>query len=77
MTLPVSNPLLPPPPREYDSRIFAGWVQQLELFFKKLNTNGPIAASTLNLSALPTSATGLRSGDVWHDTTTHVLKIVP
>jgi len=46
--------------------------------FRELATLQALRGPTLNLSLLPTSATGLRSGDVWRDAGAgNVLKIVP
>lgn len=41
---------------------------------QKLDVNGKIKATSINFSGLPTSASGLSSGDVWNDSGT--LKIV-
>lgn len=78
MSLPVQPPVLSPPPPEYDRSLFANWLAQFDLFFKRLNNQGPLRGSTLNLSDLPTSAAGLMPGDVWYDPTdSNRLKIVP
>lgn len=41
----------------------------------KLDVNGKARATSLNLSALPTSSAGLSSGDLWNDVGT--VKIIP
>jgi hypothetical protein len=69
---------LPDPPEEYDRLYMARLLNQINLQFRALEAVGPMRGSSINLSLLPTSATGLRSGDVWYDTGAgNVLKIVP
>lgn len=75
MTLPVNEPVLSQPPQAYDARIFAQWKQAFEFFFRQLNNRGPLIATSLKLTDLPTSSSGLQSGQVWNDSGT--LKIVP
>lgn len=66
---------LPDPPAQYERAYIEKMLNQINQQFRELEQRGRLSASTLNLSHLPTSATGLRSGDVWVDTAT--LKIVP
>lgn len=68
---------LPFPPNSYDHRYFNETIRTLNLYFRTLNNPQPVFAPTINLSKLPTSATGLKPGDVWHDTTDNTLKIIP
>ncbi len=68
------TPLTIPLPREYNAETIAGIFRKIELYLSTQQEVGPIRVSTINISNLPTSATGLRSGDVWRDGTT--LKVV-
>jgi hypothetical protein len=73
-----SKVVLPFPPEDYDAHYFNAMVRVLNVFFQQQMNPGPINGSTLNLSSLPTSSAGLRSGDIWVDTTAaYVLKRVP
>lgn len=54
-------------PSEYDSAYFNDIVRQIEIYVTRLTAVGPIRVSTVNISNLPTSATGLRTGDLWND----------
>lgn len=75
MTVQVS---FPSAPRDYDQRTFDDIMKQLRLMVNQINNPGPVTATTITLSALPTSAAGLPSGAVWVDTGSgNVLKIVP
>lgn len=76
--IPAAEPILPPPPKEYNQLAFASWASQLAQFFRRLNNGGQVTASTLCLTNLPTSAAGLKSGQVWRDSAAgDVIKIVP
>lgn len=66
----VASPPLGKPPLEYDPQYFSNMIRNLELHLNQLRDVGPIRVSTINISSLPTSATGLRSGDLWNDTGT-------
>ena len=69
---------LPDPPAQYERAYIEKMLNQINQQFRELEQRGRLSASTLNLSHLPTSATGLRSGDVWRDAgSANVLKIVP
>jgi hypothetical protein len=68
---------LPFPPTTYDQRYFNETIRTLNLYFRLLQNPGPILGTTLQLTKLPTSATGLPVGSVWVDTTaSNVLKVV-
>jgi hypothetical protein len=74
----MASTRLPDPPLQYDLQYMARLINQINLQFRAMEQVGPLVGSTLNLSQLPTSATGLRAGDVWVDTGAgNVLKIVP
>ena len=68
------QPNLGSPDKEFDARFWAKTLRSIELAFQRHSSPGAIRGSTINLSDLPTSATGLKSGDVWNDAGT--LKIV-
>ncbi len=68
---------LPFPPTTYDQKYINEVIRSLNLYFRILQNPGQVNGATLNLSNLPTSATGLRPGDVWIDTTDFSLKIIP
>lgn len=72
----ISIAPLPFPPEAYDRRYFNELIRTLNLYFRTLNNAGPLNATTLNLSSLSTSSTGLKVGEVWIDTTDNTLKIV-
>ena len=61
-------------PEDYDRRFWARVLRTIELQIDNILSRGNIRVSTINLSSLPTSATGLIAGDVWNDSGT--LKIV-
>lgn len=73
----ASKPVLPLPGQQYDAVYLANLVRILNIYFTQLQNPGPLQGTTLNLSELPTSATGLAVGDVWVDTSAgNVLKVV-
>lgn len=74
MTIPAQKAALPDPPVEYSKAYMDMLLRQLDLYFSRLNAAGSIQATTINLSQLPTAATGLKSGDLWNDAGT--VKIV-
>lgn len=74
-------PNLPLAPSEYDSRYHNQLNNILRLFFNQIANPGNLGGATLNLNvnSLPTDAdlATLRTGDVYRDTATNVLKIKP
>lgn len=56
------------PPINYDRQALANLILKLNVMLTELKAPGALRAETLNLSNLPTSAAGLRVGDVWNDT---------
>ena len=86
MTTPGSaRGALPLPPAEYSQQYTNQLIRQLETIFNQLRNPGPVycsgdpaadskAKAGLNIANIPTSTTGLKSGDVWSDS--GVLKIV-
>ena len=74
----VPDPVLALAPLEYDTQYQNMIVRQLNYYMQQHANPGALAGSTLTLSDLPTSATGLAPGTVWVDTGAgNVLKIVP
>lgn len=67
-------PFLGKAPKEYDPDFMDMTLRKIEQYLQNIQQPGPIRGATLNLNNLPTSATGLKTGDVWNDTAT--LKIV-
>lgn len=67
MTLPVKPPVFPTFGDAYDRQLMTQLVKTLELTFRELNTPGPLRATRMHISHLPTSATGLEAGDLWND----------
>lgn len=67
-------PTLGDAPSSYAPRPINLILRSILLAFTELRTPGRLEAKTLNISSLPTSATGLAPGDVWSDAGT--LKIV-
>lgn len=69
---------IPDPPASYELRQWQAIVNEIDKQIRDLYNPGHVQGTTLNLSKLPTSAAGLRSGDVWVDSGAgNVLKIVP
>lgn len=71
----VPDPVLALAPLEYDTQYMNMIVRQLNYYMQQHANPGAVRGTTLNLSQLPTSATGLVSGDIWNSAGT--LKIVP
>ena len=71
----VPDPVLALAPLEYDTQYQNMIVRQLNYYMQQHANPGALAGSTLTLSDLPTSATGLAPGTVWNDSGT--LKIIP
>lgn len=69
-----ANPRLPTPPPEYSRVYMDALTRQLNNFFQQILSSGQISVTRINISDLPTSATGLEVGDLWNDSGT--VKIV-
>lgn len=67
MTLPIKPPSFEMPPADYERAYMIRLLKKLESTFVELNAAGPLRASRVNISNLPTSATGLAVGDLWND----------
>jgi hypothetical protein len=68
------NIIIPAAPASYDKSQWDDILRQLRLLIQQINNPGPLRATTIVLTDLPTSSTGLPSGSVWNDSGT--LKIV-
>jgi hypothetical protein len=58
------------PPQEYSQAWANAFARDVQLMFASLNNPSRGEFTTVNISQLPTSATGLRSGDLWNDSGT-------
>lgn len=74
MSRSVPIPLFPVPPREYSPEYMAELTRAFSLALELVQNPGEGRNTTLVLTNLPTSSTGLESGSVWNDSGT--LKIV-
>lgn len=70
MSLPVQPPVLSPAPQEYDQNYMNTLIEEVENLVRRLNTIGPIQATTVQITDLPTSSAGLSSGYLWNDSGT-------
>ena len=71
----VPSPVLPLPPLEYDVQYMNSLIRLLNYYIEQQDNPGEMRGSGLLLSALPTSATGLESGQIWNNA--GVLNITP
>tara|TARA_B100001057_G_scaffold127157_1_gene126121 strand:+ start:5840 stop:6064 length:225 start_codon:yes stop_codon:yes gene_type:complete len=60
-------PRLPEPPPEYEQNYLVDLVRAIQAFIEQERNPGPIRASTITLTDLPTSATGLETGALYND----------
>jgi len=60
-------PYLPVPPQQYDQRYFAELVQSIALFMQQTRNPGEGRFTTVTLTDLPTSDTGLEPGALYND----------
>ena len=73
----VPNPVLPLPPLEYDVQYMNQLIRLLNFYIQQQSVPGLVQGTTTTLTAVPTSAAGLVSGQIWRDTGTNILHIVP
>jgi hypothetical protein len=71
----VPPPRLPEPTPEYSLRYMQDLLRALEIFIEQERTAGELRGTSITLTALPTSTTGLESGALWNDSGT--VRIVP
>jgi hypothetical protein len=57
-------------PSEYDPAYFDRLIKELEHVLRRARAIGNVRAQNVNISDLPTSSVGLRSGDLWNDSNT-------
>jgi hypothetical protein len=72
----VPGPIFPVPPKEYDQRYMAELTRVFALFQQQLQNPGEGRNTTVVLTNVPTSTTGLESGTVYVDGS-GFLKLVP
>lgn len=70
----IGVPTLPRPPDQYNKEYVERLVRSLEQALNTLYNISALRCATINISQLPTTSVGLKSGDVWNDSGT--LKIV-
>lgn len=63
-------PRLPEAPQEYSVGYMSDLVRALEIFIEQERNPGDIRASTVTITDLPTSATGLETGTLYNDSGT-------
>jgi len=68
------NVVFGPVPTSYDPKYWASVIHQLNLYIQKQSTPQAVQVQRINITNLPTAATGLRTGDLWNDSGT--VKIV-
>jgi len=61
---------LPSAPAEYDQNYMDRLVGLIDQHFSAINSRKRVLATTVNISDLPTTSTGLRSGELWNDSGT-------
>jgi len=71
----MSNPVrldnIPlPEVNEIDYEYMLRLVKAIDNNLKRMNNAGPLRATTVSITDLPTSATGLKTGDLWNDSGT-------
>jgi hypothetical protein len=71
----LTLPFFPVPPSEYSQQYMAELARAFSVALQQMQNPGEGRNTTLVLTNLPTSASGLESGSVWNDSGT--LKIVP
>jgi hypothetical protein len=69
-----SLPFFPVPPQVYDQRYFSELIRAFSVYVAQQNNPGEGRNTTLVLTNLPTSASGLEVGSVYNDSGT--LKVV-
>ena len=63
-------PRLPEAPQEYSVSYMSDLVRALEIFIEQERNPGDLRASTITITDLPTSATGLETGTLYNDSGT-------
>ncbi len=63
----VAPPRLPEAPEEYTRSYMQDLIRTLEIFIEQERNPGEIRATSLTITDLPTSATGLETGTLYND----------
>tara|TARA_R100001509_G_C4847667_1_gene208880 strand:- start:659 stop:886 length:228 start_codon:yes stop_codon:yes gene_type:complete len=63
----VPPPRLPEPTSEYSASYMQDLVRALEIFIEQERNPGQLRGTTITLTNLPTSATGLETGALYND----------
>jgi len=66
----VPPPRLPEAPPEYIVGYMSDLIRALEIFIEQERNPGDLRASTITITDLPTSATGLETGTLYNDSGT-------
>lgn len=66
----VPPPRLPEAPQEYSISYMSDLIRALEIFIEQERNPGDLRASTITITDLPTSATGLETGTLYNDSGT-------
>ena len=70
----LGPPRLPTPPDEISRYYMEDLIRVLEIYIQQENNPGDMRGTTLTLTQLPTSPSGLETGALWNDAGT--VKIV-
>jgi hypothetical protein len=63
----VAPPRLPEAPEEYTRSYMQDLIRTLEIFIEQERNPGEIRATSVTITDLPTSATGLATGTLYND----------
>lgn len=66
----IAPPRLPEAPEQYSRTYMSDIVRALELFISQERNPGELRGTTITLTNLPTSATGLEAGALYNDSGT-------
>jgi len=66
----IPPPRLPEAPPEYSVGYMSDLIRALEIFIEQERNPGDLRASTITITDLPTSATGLETGTLYNDSGT-------
>lgn len=63
----VAPPRLPEAPEEYTRSYMQDLIRTLEIFIEQERNPGEVRATSVTITDLPTSATGLETGTLYND----------
>ena len=66
----IAPPRLPEPPTDYTQQYMADLIRSLQTFIEQERNPGELRGTTITLTDLPTSATGLETGALYNDSGT-------